>query len=73
MPSIPFHYDAFDYDLLAQSLLEWLELTGDVRVLPYAIEVNSKGHLDAAILLWLIAHAPPEAIAAAEEKSRRKQ
>jgi hypothetical protein len=52
--------------------VQGLDLNGDARVLPYAIEVNPRGNLDAFIVLWLIAHAPPEAIAAAEEKSRRK-
>lgn len=46
---------------------------GDVRVLPYAIEINPNGNLDAFIVLWLIAHAPPEAVKFAEEKSRRGQ
>lgn len=72
MPSIPFDYDAFDYDRFAQALLTWLDLHGDVRVHPYAIEINPHGHIDGPILLWLVAHAPAEAIAAAEEQSRRK-
>jgi hypothetical protein len=72
MPAVPFDYNAYDYELFAKSLLELLDLNGDARVLPYAIEVNPRGNLDAFIILWLITHAPPEAIAAAEEKSRRK-
>lgn len=72
MPSIPFDYNAFDYEAFTQSLLEWLELNSDVRVLSYAMQVNSKGNLDAHIVLWLVAHAPPEAVKFTEERSRRK-
>lgn len=72
MSAPSFDYAAYDYEVFAQALLTWLDLHGDVRVFPYAIEINSKGHLDSYIALWLIAHAPPEAIAAAEEQARRK-
>jgi hypothetical protein len=71
MPAIPFDYHAFDYDVFAQALLSWLELQGEARVLPYAIEINPHGHLDGPIVVWLLAHAPPEAVAAAEQQARR--
>jgi hypothetical protein len=71
MPSIPFDYNAYNYEVFAQSLLEWLELNGDVHILPYAMQVNPKGNLDTYIVLWLVAHAPPEAVKFAEERSKR--
>ncbi len=71
MSSAAFDYEAYDYEVFAQALLTRLDLHGDARLYPYAIEINPKGHLDSFILLWLIAHAPPEAIAAAEQQARR--
>jgi hypothetical protein len=71
MGPAPFDYTAYDYEVFAQALLTALDLHGDARLYPYAIEINPKGHLDSFIVLWLIAHAPPEAIAAAEQQARR--
>ncbi|MCQ3938848.1 MAG: hypothetical protein DPW18_17650 [Chloroflexi bacterium] len=73
MPLIPFDYEAFDYEVFVETLLTRLDLHSDIRVLPYGIDINPKGHLDAFILLWLIAHAPPEAVAEAERQSRRRE
>jgi hypothetical protein len=71
MSPASFDYAAFDYEVFAKALLTRLDLQGDARLHPYAIEINPKGHLDSFIVLWLIAHAPPEAIAAAEQQARR--
>jgi hypothetical protein len=72
MSPASFDYAAYDYEVFAQALLTTLDLHGDARLYPYAIEINPKGHLDSFIVLWLIAHAPPEAIAAAEQQARRR-
>ncbi|GAB4580758.1 MAG: hypothetical protein Fur0022_35000 [Anaerolineales bacterium] len=67
----PFDYFAYDYERFAETLLTLLGLRGDTRMFPYAMEVNGKGNLDAYIILWLIAHAPPEVVAEADRLSRR--
>jgi hypothetical protein len=72
MPTVPFDYHALDYETFAQALLNRMDLRGEVRVLPYAMEVNPKGNLDAYIVLWMIAHAHPEDVQAAEDEARRK-
>jgi hypothetical protein len=68
-----FDYAAYDYEVFAQALLTRLDLHGDARLHPYAIEINPKGHLDSFIVLWLIAHAPPEGFAAADQQERRRR
>lgn len=67
--STPIDYN-FNYEAFAHALLDILDLRGDVQVFPYRIAINPHGHLDGAIVIWLLAHATPDQVAAAEQRAR---
>lgn len=61
---------SYNYGAFAEALLDMLDLRGDVRVLPYGIDINPHGYMDGPMVIWLIAHATPEQVAEAEARVR---